>query len=338
MKPGAVQNNVVTNLGFDQANRLVSYGSGAQYAYNGDGVRISKTVSGKSQGFVWNLAEGLPSLLRDSSASYITAPNGRVVEQITSKGTTYYYHQDQLGSTRAMTDSKANVVATYDYDAYGNIVSSSGRVANAFQYAGEYLDSESNLQYLRARYYDSSSDQFVQRDPIASISRQPYAYSFEDPVNLSDPSGLISGGICGQASVGATPFPGSDIQPGFTVWIQKCRVVTFTWEHGFRTGITRTVGWAPTVGTGGLSWAVQPALQFSPTAGDPCDLGKGFLSGGGSASAGPFPIVATDTASFGYSDYSNSYQSVYDLGFGVGEPMNASGQVGRSFTYVEKNR
>jgi RHS repeat-associated protein len=329
------QNGVVTKFGFDQANRLVTYGASASYRYNGDGVRMSKTISGTSQGFVWDVAEGMPRLLRDGTASYITTPEGRLLEQITSKGAAYYYHQDQLGSTRVITNSKAGIVATYNYDAYGNSTGSTGTLANPFRYAGEYLDSESNLQFLRSRYYDSTSEQFMQRDPIVSISREGYAYAFDDPVNLNDPSGLIAGGVCVQGAGGATPLPRIDIQPGYSIWAQTCFVVTFSWKNGFRKGVTTTIGWAPTIQTGGVSAALQGAIQYSPTATDPCDLGKGFLSGGGSASAGPFPIVATDTAAFGYSDYSETYQSVYDLGFGIGRP-GGSGQVGHSYTWVKK--
>ncbi len=44
------------------------------------------------------------------------------------------------------------------YDAYENLKSSTGSTSNPFQYAGQYTDSESGLQYLRARYYDPSTE------------------------------------------------------------------------------------------------------------------------------------------------------------------------------------
>jgi RHS repeat-associated protein len=62
------------------------------------------------------------------------------------------------------------VQATYQYDAYGQTTSSTGSVSNPFRYTGQYQDSESGLYYLRARYYDPATQQFLSRDPLA-VSR-----------------------------------------------------------------------------------------------------------------------------------------------------------------------
>src|SRR5205823_3559545 len=56
-----------TNLSFDQANRLTAYGSSATYAYNGDGLRMSKTSSGSTSQFLWDDAGSLPLLLKDGA-------------------------------------------------------------------------------------------------------------------------------------------------------------------------------------------------------------------------------------------------------------------------------
>jgi uncharacterized protein RhaS with RHS repeats len=47
------------------------------------------------------------------------------------------------------------------------------------------------LIYLRARYYDPSTGQFISRDPLTATTRQPYAYGYDDPLNVTDPSGLF---------------------------------------------------------------------------------------------------------------------------------------------------
>ena len=184
------QNNAVTNYTYDQANRLITYGTSASYGYNGDGLRMSKTVSGTTTQQTWDVAEGLPLLLQDGATSYVTGLGGLPLEQITSSGTTSYYHQDRLGSTRAITNSAGTVVATYTYDAYGNLTSPPSPFANPFKYAGQYTDAESGLQYDRARYYDPQVGGFISRDPAAAKTRQPYAYGTNSPVNASDPSGL----------------------------------------------------------------------------------------------------------------------------------------------------
>ena len=184
------QNNVVTPYGYDQANRLTSYNSTSPtYAYNGDGLRTSKTGSGTTTQETWDVAEGLPLLLQDGTTSYVTGLGGLPLEQVVGK-TTSYYHQDRIGSTRAITSSNGGVASTYTYDAYGNLTGSTGTLSNPFQYAGQYTDSESGLQYDRARYYDATVGGFISRDPAAGATRQPYGYVANSPVNQSDPSGL----------------------------------------------------------------------------------------------------------------------------------------------------
>ena len=138
---------------------------------------MSKTVSGTTTQQTWDVAEGLPLLLQDGATSYVTGLGGLPLEQITSSGTTSYYHQDRLGSTRAITNSAGTVVATYTYDAYGNLTSPPSPFANPFKYAGQYTDAESGLQYDRARYYDPQVGGFISRDPAAAKTRQPYAYA-----------------------------------------------------------------------------------------------------------------------------------------------------------------
>jgi len=189
------QNNASTNLGYDQAGRLASYGTTATYKYTGDGVRASKTVSGATAQEVWSLTEGLPTILRDGSTNFVTGLRGLPLEQIVTSGRTtsvYYYHQDQIGSTRVITNSKGATTNTYTFDPYGNLTASTGMLANPFRYAGQYFDSESGYYYLRARYYDPASGQFITRDPRVSTTHEPYGLAQDDPLNGADLSGLGS--------------------------------------------------------------------------------------------------------------------------------------------------
>jgi RHS repeat-associated protein len=99
----------------------------------------------------------------------ITTTNGQVYKALLCTNCqAYYYHTDQLGSVRDLTDSSGSVVNTYEYDAYG-VPSSSGTTGtayNPFGFSGEYKDSETGLIYLRARYYDPATQQFLTRDPL----------------------------------------------------------------------------------------------------------------------------------------------------------------------------
>ena len=57
--------------------------------------------------------------------------------------------------------------------------------------SGQYTDTETGYQYLRARYYDPSTGTFLSRDPLEPITATPYAYGNNDPLNTTDPSGLL---------------------------------------------------------------------------------------------------------------------------------------------------
>ncbi len=188
------QNNTTIVYGWDQADRLTSSGATSSYAYNGDGLRMSKTVSGLAEAFTWDIADGLPVILRDGQTSYVTGPDGLPLEQITAANSVYFFHQDQSGSTRLVTDGSASAVATYSYDVFGN-VTSTGTLNNPFQFAGQYTDAESGLQYLRARYYDPAVEQFIARDPALALTEQPYAYAGDSGPNGSDPTGLYDCGL-----------------------------------------------------------------------------------------------------------------------------------------------
>ncbi|HVS06113.1 MAG TPA: RHS repeat-associated core domain-containing protein [Candidatus Dormibacteraeota bacterium] len=101
-----------------------------------------------------------------------------------------YLHQDQLGSTRFLTDGSGSTVATYGYDPYGNLTALTGNVGTAIGFAGQYTDAETGFQYLQARYYDPLTGQFVSKDPITWATGRPYGYTAGNPTNFVDPSGL----------------------------------------------------------------------------------------------------------------------------------------------------
>ena len=88
-------------------------------------------------------------------------------------------------------------VATYEYDAWGN-VSSSGRLAeiNPLRYRGYYYDNETGFYYLQSRYYDPANRRFINADSLAStgqgiLGSNMFAYVNNDPVNCIDPWGRM---------------------------------------------------------------------------------------------------------------------------------------------------
>ncbi len=69
-----------------------------------------------------------------------------------------FYGYDGGGTVRQLTSSSGTVTDTYNYDAFGNKLNSTGSTPNEFLYRGEQFDSDLTLYYLRARYYNPSPD------------------------------------------------------------------------------------------------------------------------------------------------------------------------------------
>jgi RHS repeat-associated protein len=96
-----------------------------------------------------------------------------------------------------LTNSQGVVTDTYSYDAFGELLSSTGTTVNAFLYTGEQKDDAAGLYYLRARYYNPANGRFLTSDRYQGTLELPqtqhkYAYVENDPVNKTDPLGLYS--------------------------------------------------------------------------------------------------------------------------------------------------
>jgi RHS repeat-associated protein len=93
-----------------------------------------------------------------------------------------------------LTDSNGTLVSTYQYDPYGNLLSSTGSVANPWRFAGGYFDSSTGLYKYGTRYYNPGFGRWSQQDPLRGHLDDPtslnrYLYAGDDPVNFTDPSG-----------------------------------------------------------------------------------------------------------------------------------------------------
>src|SRR5437899_3611422 len=80
--------------------------------------------------------------------------------------TTSYYEQDGLGSVTWLSNGAGALAQTYSFDSFGNQTATSGSLTNPLRYAGREFDTESNLYYMRARYFDPSTGRFLSEAPI----------------------------------------------------------------------------------------------------------------------------------------------------------------------------
>src|SRR5213595_221821 len=90
------------------------------------------------------------------------------------------------------------LAASYEYDAWGNYLATSGTSGNELGYTGQHADAESGLMPLGngERYYAPGLGSFTQQDSLtgqldvpASLNR--YSYAHDNPVIHTDPSGHL---------------------------------------------------------------------------------------------------------------------------------------------------
>ena len=116
-------------------------------------------------------------------------------------GTIYTYVQNLQGDIVGILDSNGNLVVEYKYDAWGKPLATTGSLAdtlgvrNPFRYRGYVFDEESELYYLRSRYFNPLVGRFVNADCLVSpvlLKGNVFAYCVNEPVSKCDESGQDS--------------------------------------------------------------------------------------------------------------------------------------------------
>jgi len=127
-----------------------------------------------------------------------------------NNGNLYYYLKDALGNIIGLAafldDYYYEVKVEYKYDAWGNLVETTGPLSstvgaqNPFLYKGYYFDRETGYYYLQSRYYSPEWCRFINADDpsVLNITQGDvmgvnlFAYCHNNPVNDSDPFGNLS--------------------------------------------------------------------------------------------------------------------------------------------------
>lgn len=112
---------------------------------------------------------------------------------------TYLFRKNVWGDVTEIYDTKGEIVGSYRYDAWGNIISQSGSMAgsNPFRYRGYYYDTETGFYYLQNRYYNPEIRRFINADKLELTPELSqvvgqlnlYAYCNNNPVMNTDPNG-----------------------------------------------------------------------------------------------------------------------------------------------------
>jgi len=126
--------------------------------------------------------------------------------QVNPPCTTSYLSYDHLGSLRVVTDANANVIARHDYVPFGEEIPAgyAGRNSQfgaadglSQRFTGQIRDSETGIDYFKARYYGSALGRFTSPDPLSGTALHMinpqrwnmYGYAVNNPLFYTDPDG-----------------------------------------------------------------------------------------------------------------------------------------------------
>jgi RHS repeat-associated protein len=84
-------------------------------------------------------------------------------------GTDYSYLYDGRGNVIALLDNLQNVVGSYRYDAFGDLMIKNGNVDQPYMFSTKRYDEAAGLSYYGYRFYNSSIGRWMTRDPLGEL-------------------------------------------------------------------------------------------------------------------------------------------------------------------------
>ncbi|MFF2878154.1 RHS repeat domain-containing protein [Gottfriedia sp. NPDC057991] len=181
----------------------------ARYEYDENNLRTKKTVGNETHEYYYESNNLSVEIIRiggdikqiryyqwDSDGK----PLGMYIKEKAQSGlwqeNVYHFVTNYKGDVLSIVDNSGNIVGSYTYDSYGNILSESGILAgeNTIRFAGYYYDNETQHYYLQARYYNQENGNLLALDPHPGdsgvpISQNGYTYSNNNPVMFIDMNG-----------------------------------------------------------------------------------------------------------------------------------------------------
>ena len=179
------------------------------YAYDPFGRRLSKerqdklawtSTEPKRTHFVWDGTRLLQEYTYKGSYTYIYTdqdsyePLAQVFHNNQDEGQYLaYFHNDQIGIPKEMTDIHGNLLWYGEYTAWGRLKKDERVYKDAhqpFRLQNQYFDEETGLHYNFFRYYEPDTGRFINQDPIRLIGGDNL-YQFADNIQKwNDPLGL----------------------------------------------------------------------------------------------------------------------------------------------------
>jgi len=168
-----------------------------EYVIDAQNRRVGKKVDGALvRGWLYGDQLRIVAELDSNNAvisRFVYGSRGNVPDYMIRNGITYRFLTDQVGSPRLLVDTNTGAFAQMlGYDEFGNVLGDTSPGFQPFGFAGGLYDPDTKLVRFGSRDYDATAGRWTAKDPIGFSGRDGnlYLYSFTDPINLFDPSGL----------------------------------------------------------------------------------------------------------------------------------------------------
>jgi RHS repeat-associated protein len=185
---------------YDDRNRLVGVQTATDtwsYRYDALGDLVAATHNGQTTQYLVD-PTGLGSVVGEYDGSGNLIANFTygfgLTSQVSANRMAAYYDFDATGNTAGLSGQTGDYLNSYSYLPFGEILSTSGSLANPFQYNGQLgvMAQGNGLNFMRDRFYAPAQGRFLNRDPIGlSGGSNVYTFAGNNPISSSDPSGLI---------------------------------------------------------------------------------------------------------------------------------------------------
>ena len=202
---GNIINDGVHTYAYDGEGRIsnVDGGNTKIYNYDAEGRRVRSGSVSNGVDYVYDLAGDKVAEIDSATDAWLRGEVFAGQQHIATyyNSTTYFAHNDWLGTERARTSVAGAVVETCMSLPYGDAQACSSTDVSPSHFTGKQRDSESNLDYFGARYYASTMGRFLSPDwaekpqpvPYADVtdpqSLNLYAYVKNNPTTSTDPNG-----------------------------------------------------------------------------------------------------------------------------------------------------
>ncbi len=192
------------NFEWDAMNKLTKVtqdDNNFVYSYSYDGTRVSKEVNGVITSY--NMEQGkIINSKTGSDVIWFVYDENDMIIGMEYNGEAYYFEKNSQMDVERIFNSRGELVSTYSYDAYGNIVSIVGNEdiarLNPFRYRSYYYDEETGFYCLNARYYDPKVRRFINADSVdylgasgSSFGYNLFTYCENNPIMFNDASGNV---------------------------------------------------------------------------------------------------------------------------------------------------